>query len=180
MHILFSKIFIRTPGFILRVCLLLVVVSSPIFIALSHFDALEPYLFPLHYMQGNVRNLSKNIIVGHYPDFELLSKLNANGVKIVISLLNDQLIYEEPLNKKEGTYAKLLGIQRYNFKMDSTQPVTSSTNEAAIENIRNLINNNPNTKVYIHCYLGRHRTRYVEQALFSLPSVAAYSSENKH
>ena len=156
---------VRLPSALLRVLLLCTVIATPLFSLLSNFDAFEPYLFPLHYLQGNVRSVSDNVLVGHYPDYGLLSELDQRGVTIVISLLNDKLIYEEPLIHREVAYSRQLGMTDLNFKMDSEQPANSQLNSTAIDNINKVIAANPHSKIYIHCYFGKHRTGYVEQQL---------------
>ena len=168
MHTFINRIVVKVTSGLLRFFLLAAVITAPLFVLLSNFDAFEPYLFPLHYFQQDVRTLSPNILVGHYPDYSLLKELDQHGVKIVISLLNDKLIYEEPLIQQEAGYTKRLGLSSFNFKMDSAQPVTSLTNSVAIEKIKKIIAANPNSKIYIHCYLGKHRTGYVEQQLRAL------------
>ena len=85
----FKNLFTSIPGVVLRLCLLMVVISSPFFIALSYFDSLKPDLFSLHYMQGNVYNSFSSIVTEHYRNQDLLKQLNTNDDVIVISLLND-------------------------------------------------------------------------------------------
>ena len=165
MRVLLERTVVRLSSASLRLLLLGAVIATPLFAVLSNFDAFEPYLFPLHFLQGNIRSVSSNVILGHYPDFGLLSELDHRGVKIVISLLNDKLVYEEPLIQRELAYSKQLGMTDLNFKMDSNQPSNSPLNSAAIENIKKVIAANPRSKIYIHCYFGTHRTGYVEQQL---------------
>ena len=160
-----NMIITKFTSALLRFLLLATVATAPLFVLLSNFDSFEQYLFPLHYFQNDVRNVSNNILIGHYPDYRLLSELDQRGVKIVISLLNEGLIYEEPLIHQEAGYTKQLGLKSFNFKMDSAQPATSSINIAAVEHIKKVIAANPNSKIYIHCYLGKHRTGYVEKQL---------------
>lgn len=160
-----DRVVARLSSTLLRVALFFAVLSAPMFAVLANFDAFEPYLFPLHYLQGNVRSVSNNVLVGHYPDYGLLSELDQRGVKIVISLLNDKLIYEEPLIAQEVAYSRQLGMRDFNFKMDSAQAPDSPLNRAAIANIKKVIAANPRSKIYIHCYFGKHRTGYVEQQL---------------
>lgn len=162
----------------LRLLLLSAVIATPLFSLLSNFDAFEPYLFPLHYLQGNVRSVSDNVLVGHYPDYGLLSELDHRGVKIVISLLNDKLIYEEPLIQREVAYSKQLGMTDLNFKMDSEQPPNSPLNSAAIANIKRIIAANPHSKIYIHCYFGRHRTGYVVKQLHATAGHLMLAAKN--
>lgn len=156
---------LKIPSVLLRLVLLCTVISAPTFALLANFDSFEPYLFPLHYLQGNVRSVTNNVLVGHYPDYGLLSELDQRGVKIVISLLNDKLVYEKPLIRQEVAYSRQLGLRGFNFKMDSQEPATSPMNRAAMDNIKKVIALNPRSKIYIHCYFGKHRTGYVEEQL---------------
>ncbi|EQD38945.1 hypothetical protein B1B_15592 [mine drainage metagenome] len=124
-------------------------------------------------MQGNVRHVSKHIIVGPYPDYGLLANLHKRGVKIIISLLDPRLIYENSLIHREDLLARQLGIKEYNFPMNSGQPPSSPLNAAALHDIKKIIAINPKITVYIHCYLGKHRVGDVVAMLDSDPSHAA-------
>ncbi len=64
----------------------------------------ERYLFPLHYLQGNVHHVSGDIIVGPYPDEGLLDNLHHRGVRIVVSLLDPRLIYEKSDRGRDVRY----------------------------------------------------------------------------
>ena len=175
-----KSIFAKVTSGALRFFLFAVVATVPLFVTLSNFDLFERYLFPLHYFQNDVRSVSNNVFIGHYPDYRLLSELDQRGVKIVISLLNDRLIYEEPLIKQENGYVRQLGLKSFNFKMDSSQPASSLVNAEAIDHIKNIITSNPNTKIYIHCYLGKHRTGYVEKQLRELERHTASAPSGAH
>lgn len=159
----------NTTGFVLRIALFVVVLASPAYIFLSHFAVFEPFLFPLHYLQGNVRRVSKTIIVGPYPEYGSLVSLRERGVKIIISLLDPNLIYEKSLIKREDLLARQLGIKEYNFPMNSGESPTSAYNSAALRNIRHVIRTHPKTMIYIHCYLGKHRVGDVVAMLNNKP-----------
>jgi len=164
-----SALAARTSGILIRVVLFGVVLASPAYLFLSNFAVFEPLLFPLHYLQGNVRRVDAHIIVGPYPDYGSLVSLHERGVKIIISLLDKNLIYESSLIKREDMLARQLGIQEYNFPMNSREPPTSSLNAAAMRNIRRVIEGHPRTTMYIHCYLGKHRVGDVVAMLKSEP-----------
>lgn len=147
----------RVLGIGTRLVLFAVVMAGPAYVLLVNFAVVEPYLYPLHWIQGNVRRVAPDIIVGPYPEFRLLVSLRARGVKIVVSLLDPHLIYETSLIKQEKRYSKTLGMKDYDFPMDSRQPSSSPLNARALRKIRELVARHPHTKVYIHCYLGIHR-----------------------
>ncbi len=151
----------RTFGLILRIALFAIVLAGPAYLFLANFAVFEPFLFPLHYLQGNVRRAGEHIIVGPYPDYGSLVALHERGVKIVISLLDPHLIYEKSLIRREDLLAKQIGIKEYNFPMNSGEPPTSVRNLASLRHIRQVIRTHPKTTIYIHCYLGKHRVGYV-------------------
>jgi protein-tyrosine phosphatase len=51
--------------------------------------------------------------------------------------------------------------------MNSDEPPNSPRNAAAITALRALLQASPGERVYIHCYLGKHRSRTVLAALES-------------
>ncbi len=134
-----------------------VVMTGPVYVFLANFAFFEPYIYPLHLLQGNVRKVAPNIIVGPYPDYRLLASLHARGVKIIVSLLDPHLIYETSLIKKEDRLSSTLDMNDYDYPMDSRQPANSPLNSRAMGKIRMLLAQHPHTKIYIHCYLGKHR-----------------------
>ncbi len=147
----------RVAGVVLRLLLMLVVLAAPVYVFLSNFATFEPYLYPLHLMQGHVRQITPDVIVGPYPDYGLIADLHERGVRTIISLLDQHLIYEGSLIEREDLYAEQMGIREYNFPMDSSQPPSSRLNAAALRHIAAYVRSHPDTKIYIHCYLGKHR-----------------------
>ncbi|MHB8167411.1 MAG: protein-tyrosine phosphatase family protein [Sulfuricella sp.] len=154
-------------GLALRLVLLMVIAATPVYLALSNFAVFEPYLFPLHALQGRVRQVTPDVIVGPYPDEGLLADLRHRGVTVVISLLDQDIIYEKSLIRREEALASQLGITEYNDPMDSSQPPTSPFNATALAKVKAFIHGHPHTKIYIHCYLGKHRAGDVERMLTS-------------
>lgn len=155
----------KIVGFLGRVALFLVIMTGPVYVFLANFAFFEPYIYPLHLLQGNVRKVSPRIIVGPYPDYGLLVSLRGRGVKIVVSLLDSKLIYETSLIRKEKRLSRALGLKDYDFPMDSRQPPGSPLNARALKGIRELLARHPQAKIYIHCYLGKHRVGYVVSML---------------
>lgn len=131
--------------------------TGPVYVFLANFAIFEPYIYPLHLLQGNVRKVAPDIIVGPYPDYGLLASLHARGVKVIVSLLDPRLIYETSLIHKEKQLSKTLGMKDYDFPMNSRQSPRSALNSRAMARVRAFIAAHPHTKIYIHCYLGKHR-----------------------
>lgn len=149
---------------VIRGLLLLVFLSVPVYVGLRNFAVFEPYLFPLHMVQAGMVGSGPRLY-GPYADAGTLEKLKARGYKTVVSLLDPELLYENSLVEREQKDAAALGLAYYNFPMRSDDPADSPRNAAALEGIRALVKRNPNAKLYIHCYLGKHRSMTVLAAL---------------
>lgn len=128
--------------------------------ALAFFDRFEQYLFPLHWLQDKVHVVSAQVIVGPYPDDQRLRQLKAAGVTSVVTLMDARLIYEDGLIAKERREEESLGLHFFNFPMDSSEPPASPLNDAALRRLRTMLAAQKTGKVYVHCYLGKHRVGY--------------------
>lgn len=149
--------------------------------ALAFFDRFERHLFPLHWLQDKVRVVSANVIVGPYPDRERLAQLKAAGVTAVVSLMNRNLIYEDGLIDNEKREQEALGLRFYNFPMNSSEPPGSPLNDAALRQLREVLAAQTTGKVYVHCYLGKHRVGFAVNMLNAaaqgtLPPLAGAAS----
>jgi hypothetical protein len=151
----------RLPGLLLRGLLLLVFLSVPAYLVMLHFAAFEPYLYPLHRLQGGAVQATRGVLVGAYPDYVRLGQLQRSGYRTVVSLLSPDILYERSLIERERGYARALGLGFRNYPMRSEEPPDSPGNAAALAAIGRLLDASPATPVYIHCYLGKHRSRMV-------------------
>jgi predicted protein tyrosine phosphatase len=155
----------KLVSLLVRLCLLPVVFAAPTYLVLANFATFEPYLFPLHVIQAEERQVTPNVIIGPYPSEARLMELRRSGVRVVISLLNQDLIYEKPLIVRENALASAFGIEELNAPMDSGEPANSKLNAAALAKVRAFVRSHPNTRVYVHCYLGKHRAQQVANML---------------
>jgi hypothetical protein len=153
------------PGLLLRLVLLAVCLSVPAWLVLQHFAAVEPYLYPLHTMQAPAVAAGPRLLLGAYPDRADLAQLKRAGYVAVVSLLSPEFVYEQSLLERERDEAGALGLQFYNFPMLSDEPAGSRGNAAALRAIAQLLARSPGSRTYIHCYLGRHRSRMVSEWL---------------
>jgi hypothetical protein len=146
--------------------IILTLLGSFIFFAmLANFNYIERYLFPLHLMQGEVQAISENILIGPYQDFDELKKLrNETGINVVISLLNSDLPQERALLKREVVAAGRLGITVYNYPITHFDLKGEGNRKIAL-NLVAMIKELQNRKIYIHCYLGRHRVNFIKHEL---------------
>jgi len=113
-----------------------------------------------------VQTLNENILIGPYPHFDELERLhNKAGVDVVVSLLNVSLPQENALFNREKLIADKIGVKLYSYPMTYLK-FRSEQNRIAADNLIALINHSKNKKIYIHCYLGRHRVKYIKEKLF--------------
>ncbi|MHB1951525.1 MAG: hypothetical protein ACYCQK_08620 [Acidiferrobacteraceae bacterium] len=150
---------------VLRILLVSVFIFYPVVLGLDYFYVFEPYLYPLHMLQGHIRPVGRNILIGPYPEFINLERLHNQGVSVVISLLDPRLIYEKGLVRQEQHEERELGMLSYNIPLDSYESPKSPRNAAHIREILALVHSLGDRKIYIHCYLGKHRVMYVANAI---------------
>jgi hypothetical protein len=101
------------------------------------------------------------IVIGPYPVEKDFSILRQQQITTIVSLLNPQLPYENTLLEGEKMLAAKHGMQVLNFPLTSIlgqrMGKAYETNAlAAADAIANA-----KGKVYVHCYLGVHRAKYV-------------------
>jgi hypothetical protein len=132
--------------------------------ALSNFDIVEPYLYPLHLMQGNIRAVTPDIVFGHYPHGGEIRDLKKRGIAVDISLLNLSLPQELVLQEQLKRNAEKEGIEVFSFPL-SYLNLDSTGNRETVSRVVSFIRQNRGKKMYIHCYLGRHRVKVVEDEL---------------
>jgi len=163
----------RLPGMLLRGALLMVFLSVPAYLVLLHFAAIEPYLYPLHRLQAGATRVDEGLLVGPYPDYAQLAQLQRSGYRTVVSLLSPGILYERSLIERERGYAQALGLRFFDFPMSSEEPPDSPRNAAALRAIGSLLDASPGGATYIHCYLGKHRSRVVAHWLAQRKAVSA-------
>lgn len=136
-----------------------------IFVGLTFFDYIEPYLYPLSFVRGKAIHLSKNIILGPYPRSAELKVLKEEyGVTIVVNLMNTTSPHEKALYESERKKVELMGMKSVSFPMQYLD-LNSEFNQNTLKNIIYFMHENATKKVYLHCYLGRHRVGLVKKAL---------------
>jgi hypothetical protein len=115
-------------------------------------------------MQGKIRDVSPDIVIGHYPHGEEIRDLKKRGIDLDISLLNLSLPQELVLHEQLKRNAAKVGIAVYSFPLSYLNP-DSVENRETVLRIASFIRQNKGKKMYIHCYLGRHRVKVVEYEL---------------
>lgn len=130
---------------------------------LSNFDYFEPYIPPVYLARASIRNYNDRILVGPYPHLDEMKALKRNGVQTLISLLDTSLPQEKALADREAINASRLGIEVKFFPLGYL-PVDSEQNRKTREQIMAMVAGD-RKKLYIHCYLGRHRANFIADGL---------------
>ncbi len=147
-----------------RIVVVAVFMLFVVFTALSNFDIIEPYFYPLHLVQGKVRDVAPTIIMGPYPRGDQIRALKRQGTTVDISLLNLSLPQELALHEQLKKYGAKEGIEVLNFPL-SYLNLESAENKEMVSKVVSYIRQSSGKKIYIHCYLGRHRVKVVEDEL---------------
>ena len=148
-----------------RILLVSIFIVYVVFAFLTYFDYFEPYLYPLSFIRGDASSVTKDIIIGPYPHYEELKVLKEKyRTDFVVSLLNLNLPQEKALYQREARDCERLGLEALSFPMEYL-PLQSEENKKARGKLLDFLLKNAGKKVYIHCYLGKHRVSFVKQGL---------------
>lgn len=135
------------------------------FIALFVFgvySAFRPDKGPMKLVRGPVREIAPGLMAGPYPTRDEVVKLKEKGVQEIISLMDPSLPIETQIIDMEREAARENGIEYFNFPMS----FLNLRSEANMERIKSAVEHalsSKGKKVYIHCYLGRHRIGIFEE-----------------
>lgn len=117
------------------------------------------------FFRSPMSDMSARVIIGPYPaegDFEVLKQ---NHVQTIVSLLDPSLPYERISLQREIVLATRYNMQVLNFPMASVlgHRMGDYYNQNAAA-AADAIERTPG-KIYVHCYLGMHRTAAVRDLL---------------
>lgn len=120
--------------------------------------------FTRHFRR-DFEGLDQRVIVGPFPtkaDFPILIE---NHVEVIVSLLNPDIPYESKLIKEEEAEARASGLRWVNFPMSSIfgQRFGDAYEKNAGKAAQFIMDEKG--KVYLHCYLGKHRVESVRNIL---------------
>ena len=128
------------------------------------WNIFQPDVFPMSFVRGEVREIAPGVLGGPYPTEAELRLLARNGVTEVISLMDPESVIEARLVKEEKRLVADKGLKFMNFPMDFND-MNSPRSVGGLEKALSRLSERGSQKVYIHCYLGRHRVGQVEAAL---------------
>ena len=118
--------------------------------------------------------LTSRFIFGPYPLEKDFVALENRGVTTIISLLDPSLPYEAILLDQERELARKHGMEVLDFPMASI--LGQSFGKDYVANSKRAAQAAIDSKgvAYIHCYLGLHRSRYVQQFLKEYAATTNY------
>jgi tetratricopeptide (TPR) repeat protein len=131
----------------------------------SYLILLNPGSIFVHWAQAALPERITMITFGPYPEESDFKILHKNGVKYIVTLLDPRLPYEKSLIEREQEAADKYGMTVKDFPMASifdqkVFPDYLAEQEKAVHFLRHL-----DAPAYVHCYLGKHRTVHVKNAL---------------
>ena len=141
--------------FLRRSLIFIVLVGLPT--TYATYNIFQPEKFPIKFLRGEVVQVSDHIIIGPYPTEKEIKRLKKMGIQEFISLMNPSMPFESPLLKKEKELTEKHKVSFRNIPLSYFPDLESKEN---LKKIKNLVayTKDDKTKIYVHCYLGRHRT----------------------
>lgn len=133
-------------------------------VAYGVWNLFQPDRFPMSFVRGEVREVADGVLAGPYPTEAELKLLERNGVVEVMSLMDPESTVESSLVEEEKKLVAARGLRFSNFPMDF-QDMSGPKSVAAVETAVERLSRRGGEKVYVHCYLGRHRVGLVEAAM---------------
>ena len=156
---------------VIRIILILVVVGFFVSMVLVAFDFAEPYIYPFNFVRGKAHLVEDRVIIGPYPHQKELQRLKGRfKVVEVISLMNRESPIERRLIDRERRLTKKIGL-KFRLRPMSFTNLGSKENSKKAEELaeyvkeKYLSGTSKDSKVYIHCYLGKHRVGIFLKAL---------------
>lgn len=125
------------------------------------FNIFEPEHFPIKFLRGDVVEVSDRLVVGPYPTEDEIVRLKKLGVTELIGLMNSQMPFEMPLIAKEKSLAEKYKLGFRNVPLMYLPNLESKQNLARVAELVSELRESSN-RVYVHCYLGRHRVGLVK------------------
>lgn len=126
------------------------------------FNVFKPDIPPLSFVRGTVREISPGVLIGPYPSDNELYRLKAMGVRTVISLMDPGSQVESMVEAEGRTLAEGYGMEYHDFPMSVVDMEGEGNIMKVKEAVRQARSSN-GKKVYVHCYLGRHRVGMFER-----------------
>ena len=125
------------------------------------YNLFEPDRFPLRFVRGDAIQLDERVSLGPYPSQREFHRLRRMGVTTFVSLMSPDFPVEAPLIRQEENLCNQVGVTCRNFPMNFSD-VDSAANVEQADAVIAFLKSQPG-KIYVHCYLGRHRIKLIQQ-----------------
>lgn len=140
---------------------LLAIVFGALFIY-AIYNIFTPDRFPMSFVRGQAREITPMVSVGPYPTEREIKKLKARGVEVLVSFLSPSNPAETMLEEEGRKNASKAGLLYLNFPMDFLH-LEGTANSEQIRLTVERLKGYAGRKIYVHCYLGRHRVAMFEK-----------------
>lgn len=121
---------------------------------------------------------AEDVLLGPYPVEADFAALKARGVTTIVSLLEPNVPYEKVLLEQERERAARHGMTVLNFPMGSILGQKFGTDYMKNSRAAARAAIDADGVAYIHCYLGLHRARNVQQYLAGEVRSGQYAGTN--
>lgn len=151
---------------------ILVAVFAGLF-AFGIYNVFKPDIPPLSFVRGEVREIVPGVLIGPYPTENEIFRLKRMGVVEIVSLMDASSPIEARLVEDGKMLASDNGLKHLNFSVDFTRlgsPANIELIDSAIRHVLDVASKE--RKVYVHCYLGRHRVGLFERELLKVSKTA--------
>jgi len=149
-----------------------ITVVFAILFAYGIFNVFKPDIPPLSFVRGTVREISPGVLVGPYPSDNEMYRLKAMGVRTVISLMDPDSNVESVIEAQGRARAEGYGMEYLALPMQIVGMESEANIAVAQEAVRLALSSSGGAKVYVHCYLGRHRAGIFERELLKAKAAA--------
>jgi protein tyrosine phosphatase (PTP) superfamily phosphohydrolase (DUF442 family) len=116
----------------------------------------------MKFVRGELKEIHENIIVGPYPTEREIIKLKKMGVTEIINIMDSTSAIESRLIDEGKKLAEKYNFKYMSFPMSFTKLESAENNNQVSLLIQHILSTK-GTKIYIHCYLGRHRVSLLEK-----------------
>lgn len=139
-----------------------ITVVFAVLFAYGVYNVFKPDRPPMSFVRGTVREISPNVLVGPYPTDDELYRLKAMGVGTVISLMDPASKVESMVEAEGRAMAVGYGMEYHDFPV-SVVDMEGESGVTSVKEAVRLARASNGKKVYVHCYLGRHRVGIFER-----------------
>ncbi|MBI4028668.1 MAG: tetratricopeptide repeat protein [Verrucomicrobia bacterium] len=136
-----------------------------VFLGLAFWIAITPDSFLAGMFRTRITRTDAHVVIGPYPTEDDFLILKRHRIGAIVSLLDPRLPYERVLLEREKAIAVRYGMRFFNYPMVSLwgHGVGEQYEKNAVAAAE--VAAGETNKVYVHCYLGLHRTKSVQELL---------------